>query len=196
MIWWRANSDGLMEEASPPWFSAWSIKFSEPISDPRLIAAMLLQKRKDERWLLVGHPAPVSERHLWSVWLALRDRALAKKMISVSLDGEFIRLLAGTHQMSVAFKRAGVQVGDEKAWLIRLPEWDDKDDKIHLNHDNGTHNSEAYDLMSWLEAEYDPERPTPTNEALNRLQIESNLKDSENTIEEMLMTQLSLTDID
>jgi hypothetical protein len=50
--------------------------------------------------------------------------------------------------------------------------------------------------MSWLEAEYDPERPTPTNEALNRLQIESNLKDSENTIEEMLMTQLSLTDID
>lgn len=185
-----------MEEASPPWFSAWSIKFTEPISDPRLIAAMLLQKRKNERWLLVGHPAPVSERHLWSVWLALRERVLANKMISVSLDGEFIRLLAGTHQMTVAFKRAGVQKGDEKAWLIRLPEWHDKNEDILLKSDNGSHDSDAYELMNWLEAEYSPERPIPSNEALNRLQIESDLKESGCTIEEMLMMQISLTDID
>ncbi|HHZ74201.1 MAG TPA: hypothetical protein EYN58_03295 [Candidatus Poseidoniales archaeon] len=185
-----------MEQASPPWFCAWSIKFAEPVSDPRLIAAMLLQKRKDERWLLVGYPAPVSERHLWSVWLAVRERVLAKKMVSVSLDGEFIRLLAGTHQMSVAFKRAGIQKGDEKAWLIRLPEWHDKDEEILLNHDIGSHDSDAYEMMSWLEAEYNPERPAPSDEALDRLQIEANSKNSGFTIEQMLMTQLSLTDID
>jgi hypothetical protein len=185
-----------MEQASPPWFSAWSIKFAEPISDPRLIAAMLLQKRKDERWLLMGHPAPVSERHLWSVWLALRERVLAKKMVSVSLDGEFIRLLAGTHQMSVAFNRAGIREGDEKAWLIRLPEWPDKDENILLNCDNGIHDSDAYEMISWLEAEYLPERPSPSDEALDRLQIELDSKNPDFTIEQMLMTQLSLTDID
>jgi hypothetical protein len=185
-----------MEQASPPWFSAWSIKFAQPVSDPRLIAAMLLQKRKDERWLLVGHPAPVSERHLWSVWLALRERVLTNKMVSISLDGEFIRLLAGTHQMSVAFNRAGIREGDEKAWLIRLPEWPDKEGEIVLNPDNGTHDSDAYEMMSWLEAEYYPERPAPSDEALDRLQIESNSINSDFSIEQMLMTQLSLTDID
>ena len=185
-----------MEEATPPWFTAWSIKFTEPVSDPRLVAAMLLQKRKDERWLLLGHPAPVSERHLWSVWLALRERVLAEKMVSVYLDGEFIRLLAGTHQMSVAFKRAGIQNGDEKAWLVRLPEWHDKNEEILLNSDDGTHDSDAYELMSWLEAEYNPERPAPSDDTINRLQIESDLKNSEITIEEILMMQLSLTDID
>ena len=50
--------------------------------------------------------------------------------------------------------------------------------------------------MSWLEAEYNPERPAPSEDTINRLQIESDLKNSEITIEEMLMMQLSLTDID
>ncbi len=196
MIWWVAHSGGLMEEATPPWFSAWSIKFEKPVSDPRLIAAMLLQKRKDERWLLLGHPAPVSERHLWSVWLALRERVLAEKMVSVSLDGEFIRLLARTHQMSVAFKRAGIQNGDKKAWLVRLPEWHDTNEEIQLDTDDGTHDADAYELMSWLDAEYNPERPSPSEHTINRLEIENDLLNSGSTIEEFMMMQLSLTDID
>lgn len=185
-----------MAEAAPPWFTAWSIKFQEPVSDPRLVAAILLQKRKDERWLLLGHPTPVSERHLWSVWLALRERVLAKKMVSVSLDGEFMRLLAGTHQMSVAFNRAGIQNGDEKAWLIRLPEWAENIENTMINSDNGAHDTDAYELMSWLDAEYNAGRPSPCEDTINRLQIEFDPKDSGKTIEEFLMMQLSLTDID
>ena len=84
-----------MDEAIPPWFPAWCIQFSEPISDSRITAAMLLQNRKHERWLLLGYPAAVSERHLWATWLALRERVISEKMISNSLDGEFLRLIAG-----------------------------------------------------------------------------------------------------
>ncbi len=186
-----------MKGATPPWFPAWCIQFTEPISDSRLTAAMLLQNRNDERWLLLGFPTAVSERHLWATWLALRERVLAEKMVSNSLDGEFLRLIAGTHQMSVAFKRAGVQSGDDKAWLIRLPEWDGEPSaEIELPHYNGKYDANAYELMSWLEAELLPQRPMPTLDALERLEINHDFNNENLQIEQLLLTTTAIVDID
>jgi tRNA threonylcarbamoyladenosine modification (KEOPS) complex Cgi121 subunit len=186
-----------MDEAIPPWFPAWCIQFSEPISDSRITAAMLLQNRKHERWLLLGYPAAVSERHLWATWLALRERVNAEKMISNSLDGEFLRLIAGTHQMNVAFNRAGVKPGDDKAWLIRLPEWDEElSAEIELPYYNGDYDESAYELMSWLEAELLPERPMPTLDALERLEINYDSNNQELQIEQLLLTSTAIVDID
>ena len=41
-------------------------------------------------------------------------------MKSNSLDGEFIRLLSGTHHIATSFKRAGLCEGDETAWIVDL----------------------------------------------------------------------------
>ncbi len=158
---------------------------------------MLLQNRNDERWLLLGYPTAVSERHLWATWLALRERVLAEKMVSNSLDGEFLRLIAGTHQMSVAFKRAGVQSGDDKAWLIRLPEWDGEPSaEIELPHYNGKYDANANELMSWLEAELLPQRPMPTLDALERLEINHDFNNENLQIEQLLLTTTAIVDID
>ena len=43
-------------------------------------------------------------------------------MLARSKDVEFIRLLAGTHHIDQAFKRAGLAQGDQSAWLVYLPE--------------------------------------------------------------------------
>ena len=42
------------------------------------------------------------------------------KMKSNSLDGEFIRLLSGTHHIATSFKRAGLCEGDKTAWIVDL----------------------------------------------------------------------------
>jgi hypothetical protein len=187
-----------MEEAQPPWFTAWSVKFQEPISDPRVIAAMLLQKRPDERWLLLGHATPVSERHLWAAWLALRERVNSSTMISNSIDGEFMRLLAGTHQMSVAFHRTGVRAGDEKAWLVRLPEWNESmdDDQISIIGPSGNYDDDLYQLMSWLECDLVPERPTASKLTIERLELTNQPNQNEYSLEQQLMMRLSITDLD
>lgn len=43
-------------------------------------------------------------------------------MVARSVDAEFLRYLAGTHHISEAFARAGVQSGDEQAWVVYVPE--------------------------------------------------------------------------
>jgi tRNA threonylcarbamoyladenosine modification (KEOPS) complex Cgi121 subunit len=43
-----------------------------------------------------------------------------KVMKSNTLDGEFIRLLSGTHHVAASFKRAGLCKGDTTAWIVDL----------------------------------------------------------------------------
>ena len=43
-------------------------------------------------------------------------------MVARSIDAEFLRYLAGTHHISEAFTRAGLQEGQTTAWVVYLPE--------------------------------------------------------------------------
>ncbi|MBS72047.1 MAG: hypothetical protein CMO20_03715 [Thermoplasmata archaeon] len=197
MIWCSNMCVQSMDEAPAPWFPAWGIKFNEVITDPRLTAAMLLQNRKDERWLLLGNPTVVSERNLWAAWLALRERVISDKMVSKSLDGEFMRLIAGTHQMSVAFNRSGIQTGDQQAWLIRIPEWSDFDiDEMELPSYNGENDDDAYELMNWIEAEILPIRPSPSLGSLDRLGINYDQNNEDINIEKLVLTHTAIVDVD
>ena len=42
-------------------------------------------------------------------------------MVARSVDAEFLRYLAGTHHISEAFARAGVQADQGSAWVVCLP---------------------------------------------------------------------------
>jgi hypothetical protein len=42
-------------------------------------------------------------------------------MVARSIDAEFLRYLAGTHHISEAFARAGLQSGQSSSWVLCLP---------------------------------------------------------------------------
>lgn len=187
-----------MEASLPPWFPAWGIEFHEVVEDPRVQAAILLEARPDDRWLLIGYPVGVSERWLWGVWLALKERVEAGTMVSRALDGEYIRLIAGTHQMKVAFDRAGIRSGDRRAWLLRIPEWNSttEDGLTDLPEDDYLRYSEqAAEMMAWLEASLLTERPAPDPRLQERMEIDLTAgKKKSQTSEIIMLTRLSTID--
>jgi tRNA threonylcarbamoyladenosine modification (KEOPS) complex Cgi121 subunit len=77
-------------------------------------------------------------------------------MKSNSLDGEFLRLLSGTHHISEAFRRAGLVDGDDAAWMV------------HLGGDEDSNFSSHADAMSF---ELTGERPSPELADMLRLGI-------------------------
>ena len=180
-----------MNGSTPPWFPAWCIEFNEPVSDPRAVANTLIEHREDSRWMLLGYPTVLSERHLWAAWLAVSSRFEAGTMVSNSIDGEFLRLLSGTHQMKVAFTRAGLVVGDEKAWLVRLPEWTDGELVGH----QASMDVVADRLMGWLDAELSPERPSPSDEGIRRLGLFQDELPARETWEAACLTHIAMSDL-
>lgn len=106
---------------SQPVFPAWPILSSEPIADSSEFIRGFLEVREDDSWLLLTSTAVAGERQLWVAWLALQQRSKNDTMRSVGQDGEFLRLIAGTHHISQGFRRAGLCDGDEGAWLVHLP---------------------------------------------------------------------------
>ena len=95
-------------------------------------------------------------------------------MRSHNSDAEFIRLVAGTHQIRIGFNRAGVANGDQTAWLIHIPDsaegeigsmqWPELD-RIALD-------EEAARLMRVLDANLLTHRPMPSSESINRLELQ------------------------
>ena len=106
---------------SQPVLPAWPILSSAPIADSSEFIRGFLEVREDDSWLLLTSTAVAGERQLWVAWLALQQRSKNDTMRSVGQDGEFLRLIAGTHRISQGFRRAGLCDGDEGAWLVHLP---------------------------------------------------------------------------
>jgi tRNA threonylcarbamoyladenosine modification (KEOPS) complex Cgi121 subunit len=180
-----------MEGTNTPWFPAWCIEFEEPVSDPVELVNTLIEHREDSRWMLLGHPTVLSDRHLWAAWLAVGSRFDAGTMVSNSIDGEFLRLISGTHQMKVAFTRAGLAVGDRKAWLIRLPEWTDEELVGH----HPLNDVVAERLMGWLGAQFSPERPAPTEEGVSRLGLFQEEVPPRASWESACLTHIAMADL-
>ncbi|MEE2759232.1 MAG: hypothetical protein VYA86_04560, partial [Candidatus Thermoplasmatota archaeon] len=76
-------------------YPCWGLKLSQPLSDTNTLIRLMTEARKNERWLLVGGPAAISERQLWTAWLGLASRHQNNTMRANSIDVEFIRLIAG-----------------------------------------------------------------------------------------------------
>jgi hypothetical protein len=51
------------------------------------------------------------------------------------LDAEFLRVLAGTHNVSEAFKRAGLANGTTTGWLLHIPDQSSTIDSETVQHD-------------------------------------------------------------
>jgi tRNA threonylcarbamoyladenosine modification (KEOPS) complex Cgi121 subunit len=75
----------------------------------------------DQSWCLVGARSVGSERQLWAAWSATRKKEQSKIMSARSVEMEFILHLAGTQNIDLALKRAGISEADQQAWLLHLP---------------------------------------------------------------------------
>ena len=80
-----------------------------------------LKQRPSSNWVLLGAHAVMSDVQLWTAWIQAARNELRGRMVARSIDAEFLRYLAGTHHISEAFKRAGLQKGQTTAWIVCLP---------------------------------------------------------------------------
>ncbi len=80
-----------------------------------------LEHRPSERWVLLGEHAAQSVDQLWTAWIQATRNELRGCMVARSIDAEFLRYLAGTHHISEAFARAGLQSDQSSAWVLCLP---------------------------------------------------------------------------
>ena len=184
-------------DVSPAPFPCWGLSFKAPVEDPRVLAETLLEWRNDERWLILGGPAAVSETQLWTAWLGVASRHAKDTMRSHAIGAEFIRLIAGTHQIRIGFERAGLVAGDETAWLIHLPgfvegavesiDWPELD-RVVLD-------AEADRLMRVLGAELLPHNPMPSATTIARLDLNLDSKSDFAAIEAAALAHVALADL-
>jgi len=179
-------------------YPCWGLKFDEKISDSNVLISAMNDSRKDDSWLLLGGPAAVSERQLWTAWLGLSARHANDTMRANSVDVEFIRLIAGTHQIRIGFERAGIQNGDDTAWLVHLPEFPTGkiQDVTWPSLERHELDLEANRLMTVLGADLLPHLPMPSENSVERLEleIESGGSADFNAIERSALAHITLAD--
>ena len=96
-----------------------------------------LKIRPNQNWLLLADYAAQSQQQLWTAWLLSQRAFLQNRALARSIDAEFLRYIAGTHHVSEAFRKVGIQEGHETAWVINLP----------------NHQKSAYELIPDLDDE-------------------------------------------
>ena len=159
--------------SQPPWFPCHAISFNSPIDDSEKLVTKFIEHRPDSNWLLLVFDAAASERHLWSAWLAMRRGFAQGTAISRNPDGEFLRLISGTHQIRIGFERAGIRSGDESAWIVRLP--DDNESGTLPETEWKSFTADALPLINKIDADLITARPEPRLSGLERLCIESDV---------------------
>ncbi len=110
-----------------PIFPCRRVLLSEPCNDPRALAMTWISNRESEDWALICGTSLASDVHGWIAHEVLMRNYTRQSMKSNSLDGEFIRLLSGTHHISTSFKRAGLSKGDVNAWMVNLSGHNDEE---------------------------------------------------------------------
>ena len=103
-----------------PIFPCRRVSLGSPCDDPRSLVMSWIENRDSENWALISGYSLASDIHGWVAHDVLMRNRARDSMKSNSLDGEFMRLLSGTHHISTSFKRAGLLQGDKEAWIIDL----------------------------------------------------------------------------
>jgi tRNA threonylcarbamoyladenosine modification (KEOPS) complex Cgi121 subunit len=177
-----------------PWFPAWGLELEYQITDIGDILTSFNEYKPDNRWLLLAFEAAASEKHLWTAWYSTRRNQEREEMIAKTIDAEFIRLIAGTHQVRIAFSNAGIRNGDQKFWIIRLPEYDigEKIDDVLINRDSyNNFNSEANILIERMNGKLMFQRPIPTISGLNRIDYSKEINNTHSLEECFILHMVS-----
>ena len=114
-------------DVTAPKFPCRRVLLTEACDDPRALALSWIENRDSENWALISGTSLASEIHGWVAHEVLMRNMKRNTMRSNSIDGEFIRLLSGTHHIATSFSRAGLVKGDLNAWIVNLSGEDDSE---------------------------------------------------------------------
>ena len=181
-----------------PWFPAWGVKFSEPIENIFSIVSVFNEWRPSNRWLLASFESIASEVHLWSSWYSMRKAENSGEMIAKTPDTEFLRIVSGTHQINKAFERAGLASGDERAWIIFLPELEIGRGFAEFEIPRNTYNDKsenAQRLIEQLDSTLITRRPVPSQLGLNRIGAEFQDGISPSLMEGVFISHMALSNL-
>ena len=131
-----------------------------------------LTKRPSQNWLMLADYAALTDHQLWTAWL-LSQRAFAKgKALARSIDAEFLRYIAGTHHVSEAFKKVGIQKSHDRAWIVYLPGYEENDDQLYPVIDFVQSKEIFVEIAEKLGIQPIESRPEITLDGLDKLGIE------------------------
>ena len=181
-----------------PWFPAWGVEFANPIENIFSVVSVINEWRVSNRWMMLSYEAAASEVHLWTAWYALRSREISGKMIAKTPDTEFLRLIAGTRQINKAFDRAGIALGDIRAWIILLPDSDLGEEfgdyQIPLECYNDS-TEDAIRLIEHLNGSLISKRPVASRNGLEKIGSEIGEISGSLQLEDLFLRNIALSDL-
>ena len=123
-------------------FPCWAWDSEKPI-DLKHFVHSFQESQPSDRWVFCGNEVAQTPRQLWTAAVVSSRNIERSTAQARTLEAEFLRVLAGTHNVSEAFKRAGLAQGTQSGWLLHIPNIDQP-----LNHDDVS--SSAQSLLTNL----------------------------------------------
>ncbi|GIR33841.1 MAG: hypothetical protein CM15mP47_0670 [Methanobacteriota archaeon] len=131
-----------------------------------------LKTRPNQNWLLLADYAAQSQQQLWTAWLLSQRAFLQNRALARSIDAEFLRYIAGTHHVSEAFRKVGIQDNDKTAWVINLPNHQKSADELIPDLDAEENLQSIGSLCQKLSMSIIDGKPELTIDGLKKLGIE------------------------
>jgi len=181
-----------------PWFPAWGVEFRKPIENVFAIVSTFNEFRPSNRWLLASFDVIASEVHLWGTWYSLRRNEERGSMVAKTPDAEFLRILAGTHQISRAFERSGLSEGEDKAWILSLPEMKvgESFGEFKIPWDCYSELCEdGYRMIEQMGGSIIPKRPIPSENGLEKLGSSAGGLSNSDELEARFLAHMALADL-
>ena len=146
------------------------------------LVSRFIELRPNQNWLLLADYAAQSQQQLWTAWLLSQRAFLQNRALARSIDAEFLRYIAGTHHVSEAFRKVGIQEGHKTAWVINLPNYQKSADELIPDLDAEENLQFIGSLCHKLSMSIIDGKPELTIDGLKQLGIEID-KINENTVD-------------
>ena len=95
-------------------FPCWAWNSDDPI-DLKQFVHSFQESQPSDRWVFCGDEVAQTPRQLWTAAVVSSRNIERSTAQARTLDAEFLRVLSGTHNVSEAFKRAGLAQGADQA---------------------------------------------------------------------------------
>ena len=168
-------------------FPCWSWESSQPI-ELKSFVQHFQEIVPSQRWVFCRTEVAQTPRQLWTATTVSNRNTERGTAQARTLDAEFLRVLAGTHNVSEAFKRAGLSNGSTKGWLLHIPDQTESMDSESLD-------MNARQLLSGLDLETTSETLDINIDGVKKLGISIDEAIDSNRIEASLIGHILLADV-